>query len=304
MKRTTERIGMLALWSATLLAGPLVAQVEIDRRRPATARGEVDIESDFGSITVRGWERNEVQVQGTVAAGAESFDLDGDKEGVSISVDVPDAWMQASAEDPAFRSTLVVMVPAGSRLDIESVNAFVTVEGVTGRVEVRTVNGAVRVAGAPAAVDVETMTGAIEVRALAAPMEIESISGTVVVEGATGEVRIKTVSGKVSVGGKGVSALEISTTTGPVDFAGSLAMRGEIDIETFSSPVALHLPATTRAVFDLQTFGAKIDSQFCAGTPVIRKPFEPFRELRCSTGPDDFEIRVRTHDADITVEAK
>ncbi|MGE0641144.1 MAG: DUF4097 domain-containing protein [Thermoanaerobaculia bacterium] len=304
MTKFRDRIGALAIVAALGMAIPAVAQVEIDRRRPAPARGEVRIESDFGAITVRGWERNEVQVRGTVAAGAESFDLDGDKEGVSISVDVPDAWMQASAEDPAFRSTLEVMVPAGSHIDLESVNAVVAVEGVTGRVEIRTVNGPVRVAGAPAAVEIETMTGAIEVHALAAPMEIESISGTVVVEGATGEVRIKTVSGRVSVGGKGVAALEVSTTTGPVDFTGSLARSGEIDIETFSSPVALHLPATTRAVFDLQTFGAKIDSQFCAGTPVIRKPFEPFRELRCSTGPDEFEIRVRTHDADITVEAR
>ncbi|MEZ5313726.1 MAG: DUF4097 family beta strand repeat-containing protein [Thermoanaerobaculia bacterium] len=245
MTKFRDRIGALAIVAAVGVVVPAEAQVEIDRRRPAPARGEVRVESDFGAITVRGWERNEVQVRGTVAAGAESFDLDGDKEGVSISVDVPDAWMQASAEDPAFRSTLEVMVPAGSRIDLESVNAIVAVEGVTGRVEIRTVNGPVRVAGAPAAVEIETMTGAIEVHALAAPMEIESISGTVVVEGATGEVRIKTVSGQVSVAGKGVAALEVSTTTGPVDFTGSLARRGEIDIETFSSPVALHLPAAT-----------------------------------------------------------
>jgi hypothetical protein len=86
--------------------------------------------------------------------------------------------------------------------------------------------------------------------------------------------------------------------------SGPLAARGELDIETFSSPVRLLLPAATRAAFDLQTFAGEIRSQFCAGTPLSRRGFEPFRQLRCSTGGEALEITVRTHDADITIEAE
>jgi hypothetical protein len=285
------------------LSGTLAAQVEIDRRRPAPPKGEVRIDNAFGSVAVKGWDRAEVLVQGTVAAGADGFDFDSDKEGTSVSVSVPDAWFQAAGEDPAFRTTLTVFVPAGSSVGVETVNAGVSVEGVNGELGVETVNGGVKIAGARSPVEVETMTGAIEIQALSVPMELSSISGTVTVDGASGEVQIETVSGRVSATGEMVSALGIKTTTGPVDFRGSIARAGEIDIETFSSPVKLRLPKTTRAVFDLRTFGAKIQSQFCTGTPVTRERFEPFRELRCSTGPDEFEIRVRTHDADIVIEA-
>ena len=153
-------------------------------------------------------------------------------------------------------------------------------------------------------VEVETMTGAIDVQALGVAMDLTSISGAITVEGARGEVEIETVSGRVSAAGETVSSLRIETTTGPVEFRGSLAANGGIEIETFSSPVRLKLPKNARAVFDLQTFGGKIQSQFCSGTPVTRERFEPFRQLHCSTGPEEYEIRIRTHDADIVLEAQ
>lgn len=297
-------IAIAIAFVAAVVVPPLSAQVEIDRRRPAPARGEVSIDNDFGAIVVKGWERNEVLVQGVVAAGAEGFDLEGDKEGTSVSVSVPDAWFQAAGEEPAFRTTLTIFVPLGSQLSIDSVNATVTVEGVVGAIDVETVNGAVRISGARARVEVETMTGAIDVAAAGAPMEIRSISGAVTVAGASGDVQIETLSGKVVASGQAVRSVDIRSTTGAVDFQGSTARAGELKIETFSSPVKLRLPKGTKAVFDLQTFGAKIDSQFCSGTPVTRRRFEPFRELRCSTGPEEFEVHVRTHDADIVVEAQ
>jgi DUF4097 and DUF4098 domain-containing protein YvlB len=135
-------------------------------------------------------------------------------------------------------------------------------------------------------------------------MRVQTISGTVKAAGVTGETEIETVSGGVELSGANVSSLQVKSTTGAVSYHGSLARQGSIEIETFSSPVRLVLPKATRAVFRIQTFGGKIQSDFCAGTPVVRERFEPFRQLRCSTGPEDFEIDVRTHDADITIAAE
>jgi DUF4097 and DUF4098 domain-containing protein YvlB len=280
-------------------------QVEIDRRRAAPAKGEVWIENPFGTVTVRGWERAEVQVRGVLAAGADELDFDGDKEGVQVSVGVPDAWFHATGEDAAFRSTLEVFVPAGAQVEIRTVNAGVDVQAVTGPVSVSTVNGAVRIAAGRDPIEVETMTGTVEVRAQGAPVEIESISGAVTVLGAAGEVAVESVSGKLDVGGTSLERMQLKTTTGPVVFRGSVAARdGRVEIETFSGPVSVVLPKATRATFELGTFGGEIQSDFCAGTPVTRERFEPFRKLHCSTGEGGSEIQVTTHDADIVLAAE
>jgi hypothetical protein len=300
MKRTI--LAALLLLATTATATPAAAQLEVERRRAAPPGGEVDIDSAFGAVVVKAWDKAEVLVKGTIAAGAEGLDFDGDKEGTSISIDVPESWFHAPGEDAAFRSNLEVWAPAGSRVSVETINATVVVDGFSGLVDVATINGAVQIAGSPEGVEVETMTGRIDVRTAAAPMEITSVSGSVAIAGAAGEVKVETVSGSVDVAGGTLERVEIKTTTGAVSLrAQALSREGGFEIESFSSPVKLLLPKTAKAVFRLQTFGGKIQSAFCAGTPVVRERFEPFRQLRCSTGPDDFEIQVQTHDADITI---
>ena len=291
---------LIALAQATAAA----AQVEIDRRRPAPARGELRVSNAFGAVTVKAWERNEVTVRGQLAAGADGFDLDGDKDGTEITVSVPEAWLHAAGEDAAFRTTLEIMAPRGSRVAVDTVNAGVGVEGFGGHVEVQTVNGGVRVTAPGGEVEIETMTGAVEVSAQGAAMDVRTISGAVTLAGASGEVEVETVSGDVTVAGADVSSLRVKTTTGGVTFHGTPARKGGVEVETFSGPVRLVLPKTTRAAFRLQTFGGAIHSDFCAGTPVTRERFEPFRKLHCSTGPDDFEIQVETHNADIQLVAE
>jgi len=294
-------------WTLTLalllVASAASAQIEIDRRRPAPARGEVSIHNPFGSVTVRGWDRAEVAVRGTLAAGVESFDLDGDKEGVAVDVDVPESWYHAPGEDPAFRSTLEVQVPKGARVSVRTLNASIEVEGVTGRVEIDTVNGRVHVASPAALVEVETMTGDVEVAGARTPADVRTISGSVHLAGVGGEVEVESVSGAVEIDADQLASLRVETTTGGVTLRGAITPRGSIDVETFSGSVRLELAPSIRAEIELETFSGEITSDFCAGTPIQREPFEPFHRLRCSTGSELLEIQIRTHDAGIALVA-
>ena len=284
-----------------LLAGAAGAQTQIERRRPASPRGEVSVKNDFGSVTVKGWDRAEVLVQGTLAAGAEGFELEGEKDETWIGVESPSNWLHAEGESPAFRSTLEVFVPAGSRVSVQTTNASAVVEAVTGTVEVQTVNGPVRVASPATGIEVETMTGTVEVTAPAREVGVRTISGGVVLDGVAGSVQVETVSGPVTIRGGGMASVSVETTTGAVTLDGTFARSGEVAVESFSSPVRLNLAPDLRATFDLRTFGGKIDSHVCAGTPLTREGFEPFRQLRCSTGSEELEISIRTHDGDITI---
>src|SRR4030095_1446102 len=120
-RRPTPILTAAAL--AALLAVPCRAQVEIDRRLPAPARGALQGPSHFGTIVIKAWDRNEVAVRGQIAAGAEGLDFDGDKEGTSVSVSVPEAWLHAPGEDGALRSTLEISVAGGSPGAVRAVSA-------------------------------------------------------------------------------------------------------------------------------------------------------------------------------------
>lgn len=277
-----------------------VAQVEIEKRRPAPPNGEVYIENSFGSIAVRGWDKNEVLVRGVLAPGAEELSFDSDEDGVYLSVEVPDAWYYSSDDDSDYRSTLEIFVPSQSAVGAESVNATVEITGIGGEIEVESVNGGVRIEGANAGVEVESMTGSIDITASGAPMGAESISGPVTLRGAEGEVSVSTVSAHIEVVGERIESLEIESTSGTVNFSGSLAAEGDLEIETFSGDVTLTLEPSAGAQFDLTTFSGTIQNDFGPSSQSSDR-FTPHKKLRFRTGPQDFDITVDTHNADITI---
>ncbi len=283
-------------------AQPAASQVQIEKSRPAPEAGKLSVRNDFGSVVVRAWDRSEVVVRGTLAAGAEELSFDSDSEGTWISVRVPDSWFHTSDDDTPYRSVLEIQAPMGSHVEVESVNADVTIEGFRGEIEVETVNGDIGVRGPAREVEVETMTGRVEVAAAGAPMEVDSISGPVVLSGARDEVSVETVSATVEIRGSDLHSVDVETTTGSVVLAGSLTTDGNVEIRTFSGQVTLVLPKDVRARFELETFSGEIRSSLGAGTPDAGERFVPFRRRRFSTGLDGMEVQVRTHDADIVLE--
>jgi hypothetical protein len=299
--RRCRRLAILVALAA--IAAPSAGQVEIERRKPAAKRGVLSVDSDFGSIAVRAWDRPEILLRGQLAAGAEDVDLEVDDEGASVSVGVPEAWLHTTGEDPAFRSTLEIQAPAGWSVDVETLNATVHVEGFTGAVEATTVNSPVTVVGTTARVEVETMTGSVTIEARGAPLALRTISGAVVARGAGDEISVETVSGDIELAGTAVRRLEAETFTGKIEIRAELAPDGSIEVETISSPARVVLPGSVRTRFDLESFSGGIESAFCAGTPLVQEPYEPFRRLRCSTGSDESEVQIKTHSGGIVIAA-
>jgi DUF4097 and DUF4098 domain-containing protein YvlB len=299
---TARRI-FLAAWLAAVilpaLPGQVWAQVRIDKNRPARPDGEVSIENTFGSVKVIGWDRNEVAVKGVLAAGAERLEMSSDKESVWIEVDTPESWLYDSDDDSEYRSHLEVNVPMGSSVGVESLNATVTIQNVNGIIEVESVNGSVTISGNPPAVEVETTTGAIEISAEAAEMEVDTVSGAVVLKGARGRVDVETVSGIVSISGSNLQEVEIETTAGDVTFDGNFVHgEGSFEVETFSGHVEMILPHDVAARFHLDTFNGQIENEI-GPRPRRDGRFNPYQEVRFTTGLIDYEVAVTTYSGNI-----
>jgi hypothetical protein len=301
MTRTSSLLCVLGLLASM---APAAAQVQVEKRRPAPAAGELSIDNDFGSVVVHAWDQQEVLVRGVLAAGAEGLDFDGDKEGVEIGVEVPSYWFHVTDSDAAFRSNLEVFAPVGSSVRVESVNADITVDGFKGEIDLRTVNGRIQLTGPARDVEIETMTGAVDVSVAGAPIDVTSISGPVILVGARGEVDVETVSAPVSATADILSSARIKTITGAVSLRGALTAKGRIDVETFSGTVTLTLPKNVKSHFELQSFSGEIRSALGPGTPDASERFSPYRRQIFATGLNESEVKVNTHDADIVVEVE
>ncbi|CAN7191963.1 DUF4097 family beta strand repeat-containing protein [Pseudoxanthomonas sp. LjRoot143] len=243
------------LLAAALLAPPVLAQTAINDTRPLDARGRVDISNVSGRIEVRGWERNEVQITGTLGKGVERLDIDGSREQLNIEVRYPKSNWGGNKAGPTH---LVVMVPVRADLDIESVAASVDVSGVApSELSISSVSGSVVAAAAPRKADVETVSGSATLTLNSEDVDVSTVSGSIVLRGRlNGDIDAETVSGRieVTVNGERIRDLSATTVSGRAEVSTALAPAGEISMESVSGSLLLRLPKDVSAQVTGESF--------------------------------------------------
>ncbi len=287
------RTSSIALLLATALLAPTaLAQSVINETRPLDARGRVDIDNVKGRIEVRGWERNEVQVTGTLGQGVERLAIEGSGDKLSIQVRYPKSsgW-GGSRTGP---TDLVVMVPVRADLDIESVSADVQVKGVAaGELSVNSVSGNVVAAAAPRKADVETVSGNATLTLNSEDVDVSTVSGSIVLRGRlNGAIDAETVSGRidVAINGERVRDLSATTVSGNAVVATALAPAGEISLESVSGDLLLRLPKDVSAKVSGESFSGSLK----ASGVTVEKRRGPGSSFSTTYGSGNGRISVET----------
>jgi DUF4097 and DUF4098 domain-containing protein YvlB len=182
----------------------------------------VTIEMIAGSIDVIGWDRDEVEITGTLGDDIEGLDIDASGGEIDIEVELVDHDNLRDAE-----AELTIRMPRGGGFEAEAISAGIDVESIEGPVSI------------------EVVGGSIEIDAPLRELSIESVSG---------KVRF---SGRVPV-----DDVEIESVSGTVRMDADLTSSADVSLETVSGTVELTVPAGVSASFDLSTFRGDIDNDF------------------------------------------
>lgn len=288
-------IGSLAVCLLTWGPSAADAQTEIDRRVTAAADGEVRIENFAGSLVIRGWQKNEVAVSGTLGKDVDELRLD--SRGREVRIEVK---FDGRGRRNQLASHLEIQVPMGSDVDVETVSAEVTFDGVDGSLQTETVSGDVTIEGAPEGIEIETVSGQVDVLAATRRVTIESVSGDVQLVGVSGDVEVQTVSGDVEVRGEELSKLDVEMVSGDLDYYGTPGAGDEIEVAGHSGDIVLWLGAATAATFKVQTFSGNIENRL--GPPARKSSrYTSERELKFTLGDGAADIDVETFSGTVAI---
>ena len=89
MKRSALTSVLTAAASVVALSGLAFAGEPIDEKRPAASDGTVDIENIQGTVVVEGWDRDEIEVTGTLSEDADELEISGTESRTRIEVIYP-----------------------------------------------------------------------------------------------------------------------------------------------------------------------------------------------------------------------
>jgi len=284
------------LAAVALLApmAPALAQSTVDEHHLLSSGGRVDISNVAGSVRVRGWDRDDVQLTGTLGEG-QRLDVQSSANRVQLKVVYPQNSRNSRG------AVLELRVPRGSELQAATVSATLDVADVDlRRLQASTVSGGLTVNGQAGESDLGSVSGAIRSQLRTARLELHSVSGEIKASGGSGgEVAVNSVSGAVSLDLSAVQRLEVETVSGNLGVrSAGLQPGGRISLQTVSAPVTLTLPARTSAQLKVSTFSGDIHSD--AGE-VERPRHGPGSSLDTRIGNGDGDISINTHSGGVRV---
>lgn len=221
----------------------VAANASVDVQMPHIGRGSAD-------VTVRGWSRSEMRVQGDTRDGQLSLSIG------SRHVDI--GTRGHSGQTNVER--LEVHVPYGTRVHVNSGNGDVVVAGTRGPVDLTSFNGDIEVSEAADRVEIKTFNGDISATAITGRISVNASNGDVRVAGAHGSIEVNTLNGDVRLGDITSSSVRAKTMSGRITYDGSVERAGEYSFNAFSGSIEVAIPANTGATLSVSTFSGTIDS--------------------------------------------
>jgi DUF4097 and DUF4098 domain-containing protein YvlB len=280
---------VVVLVAAALTLAQAAGAEEVVRKATADPRGEVVIGNVAGEVQVAGWDRNEVQVHADLSSGVERLEFESSGARTTIKVVLPKGRNYEGSTD------LLVNVPRGSSLSINTVSADQTVKDVRGMQRLQAVSGVIQTELYNEDLEVRNVSGDVTVRGNNGKGEVRltTVSGSVQLQDIGPEMELNTVTGDMQVRVKELARARIKTTNGSLDLRASALTRDvRLEAEGINGDLRFRLPRTLDAEFDIETFNGDIDNCF-GPEPRRSREYGPGNELRFKEGNGDGRIRIK-----------
>ncbi len=278
------------------MAAPAMADTEVNETLDAAADGNVEVSNTAGSIEIRGWAENKVEVRGTLGDDVEELIFERDGDDVLIKVKVP----RHHGRD--IDGELTIKVPQASSIEVSGVSADIDVDGVLGEQSLQTVSGNVGIQAASADVEAASVSGDVDVAGTGKDTDIEAatVSGDVTLSGLAGSVEAGSVSGDVLIGDGSFDNAELETVNGDLRFMAELRPDGELAMESVNGSVEVEFAGDVSARFDIETFNGSIKNCF-GPKPERTSKYSPGLELSFTHGDGDGYVAIETLNGSVSI---
>jgi DUF4097 and DUF4098 domain-containing protein YvlB len=264
------------------LAGP------VNRTVNADANGEVEISNVSGTIDVRGWDRNEVQVSGHLGEDVERLDVETSGGHTLVKVVLP------RGRNSDGEAVLEIRVPKMSTVEVSAVSADVSSKGVLGTQRLKSVSGEVTADISSPDSEVRSVSGDVTVRGngKVSTLRLSSVSGNIDLMNAAGKLDLVTVSGDARVTMGETGEVRARTTSGNFNLTAKLTNNGRVDTESVSGEITLNVSAPGSISTEIESFSGDITGCLAQGKVERVSKYGPGSRLYIR-GVEDGGARVR-----------
>jgi DUF4097 and DUF4098 domain-containing protein YvlB len=286
-------IGALVIPWSVVQAGKRVHE-----QQTADPHGSIDLVTVSGDIELIGWDRPEIEVNGTTADDVDRVEITSKDSMASIHVVAQDGWHMGMGES----THLIIHVPSQSAISASLVSSNLRMHGLQGEVRIQTVSGNVsgEVGGD---VHFNGVSGDVKLRAPAAKIiEVKTISGDIQLvasggAGPLGEVSVTTVSGEAKIEVPVISHGHFKSVSGDMSVHFEMGENAQIEGESVSGSLHFDFAKLPDSNIDVQTISGDIDN--CFGPKPMESKWGAGSRLSFKSMGGNGHIRIQTKSGDI-----
>lgn len=289
-----------------IAASPVDAATPFSRQVSADPKGSVRVSNVSGDITITGWDRSGVDVQGELGTGVERIDVNEDGGDVQIRVILKDHdWLNRNGWRDS-EARLTIKVPVTADLEASSVSGSIKVSGSRGEQRLKSVSGDIQSQVAGTDVNATSVSGRVELTGTGKESHVRatSVSGDVKLNRMGGDIEARSTSGYVDVETSNASDVHAGTVSGSLSVRGTLSREADIDLNAVSGRVKVSAQAPAGFRYDLSSFSGSIRN--CFGVEADseernRRGWSPGSRLSGERGDGKASIRARSHSGSVEI---
>ncbi len=254
------------LLGALVLASMPAAGGETTKSFPAKKGEALEVRADGGSITVRGWDKDEVFVRVRSLNEEQLKAVSMSQGGGKVLVEF--RWNKRNVEDMEFD----VSVPASFDVDLKTAGGSLVLQSpLSGTLKGTTAGGDITLGDLGGTIRMETAGGEVKVGDIGGDLTVRTAGGDVEIRGVSGTAEISTAGGRIAVENVGRS-LRASSAGGDLHIgtvAGELTAStagGDVQVKSGQGSVQL---STAGGNIGLTSARGKISASTAAGNILL-----------------------------------
>jgi hypothetical protein len=260
--------------------------------------GQLDLETDNGSIDIAGWNQNRIEISGQKYAPSKE-----DLRNVKVVIQVDGNNVKIRTDHPrsswhgGYGARYQIRAPHQIALGlIQSTNGAITVEDLSGPGRVQTTNGSVSLNRIDGDYDAHTTNGGIHITDLSGILRLHTTNGAIKGNLTKGAVTAETTNGGVDFtidSPTPAQPFRLHSTNGGITLHLGSFSENPIKVDTTNGGITLRLPSGANAMLSASNSTSSISTDFTLSGSVNQSKHHvsgqlgnggPLIELHTSTG--------------------
>lgn len=274
---------------------------------PAGKSQTIEIENISGLIEVSSWKNDQVKIFAQLGEDVEKLIIEEKENRIYIKIKLP-----RNKNIDHGDAVLKIQIPEICyQLFVSSISADIKLSGIqTNLLESKSISGDIDLEVEAESIKLNSISGDIIFRTVTGvSASVQTVSGDIncVMEKMPGDIQslnTQTVSGDIKIDNCSLQHGSFNSTSGDIEFKGTVKEPGSLTFKTLSGEIDLFLPADLPALFDISSFSGRIEDKLFYKDPEKTSEYTSEKKLRYSNGKESIRISIETFSGDVAISKK